>query len=138
MSPTAREGCLIVLDSWGNVIKTISGHHINGPWDMTAVDSGRFAALFVTNVLNGHSRCKRQRCAWGERLSVCSQPLRESGAPASLDSTVVASGFPERTDPNALVIGPTGVALDAQHRDPVRRRHAEKSDRGNSRQRFPG
>src|SRR5271168_1848433 len=47
MSATAQEGCLIVLDSWGNVIKTFSGHHINGPWDMTAVDSGRFAALFV-------------------------------------------------------------------------------------------
>ena len=27
-----------------------------------------------------------------------------------LDSTVIASGFPERTDAAALVIGPTGVA----------------------------
>jgi DNA-binding beta-propeller fold protein YncE len=29
-----------------------------------------------------------------------------------LDSSVIASGFPERTDPAALVIGPTGVAFD--------------------------
>ena len=27
------------------------------------------------------------------------------------DEDVIATGFPERTDPNALVIGPTGVAL---------------------------
>ena len=31
---TAQAGCLIVLDSSGNVVKTISGGPINGPWDM--------------------------------------------------------------------------------------------------------
>ena len=31
--------------------------------------------------------------------------------PIVLDEDVIATGFPERTDPNALVIGPTGVAL---------------------------
>jgi DNA-binding beta-propeller fold protein YncE len=29
-----------------------------------------------------------------------------------IDSTVIAAGFPQRTDPNALVIGATGVAFD--------------------------
>src|SRR5580704_14215212 len=33
-------GCLIVLDSRGKVVETFSGHNINGPWDMTAVDGG--------------------------------------------------------------------------------------------------
>ena len=37
----------------GQVRETISGHGINGPWDMTAVSHGPFAELFVTNVLNG-------------------------------------------------------------------------------------
>ena len=32
-------------------------------------------------------------------------------APIVTGSTVIGSGFPERTDPAALVIGPTGVAL---------------------------
>src|SRR5580704_29773 len=41
---TSQAGCLIVLDSNGKVIKTIAGHHINGPWDMTAVDGGKLAA----------------------------------------------------------------------------------------------
>jgi hypothetical protein len=31
-------------------------------------------------------------------------------ASALIDSTLIASGFPERFDPNALVIDPTGVA----------------------------
>jgi DNA-binding beta-propeller fold protein YncE len=38
----------------------------------------------------------------------------DDGAPRLLDSSVIASGFPERTDPAALVIGPTGVAFDPQ------------------------
>jgi DNA-binding beta-propeller fold protein YncE len=37
---------------------------------------------------------------------------RVEGSSIFLNSTVVASGFPERTDPAALVIGPTGVAFD--------------------------
>jgi len=35
--------------------------------------------------------------------------------PAVVSSTVVASGLAERTDPAALVIGPTGVVFDADH-----------------------
>jgi len=46
-------GCLIVLDSRGVVRETITGHGINGPWDMTALDLGGITELFVTNVLNG-------------------------------------------------------------------------------------
>ncbi len=46
-------GCLLVLDSSGNVIDTISGGTLNGPWDMTAADHGDSVTLFVTNVLNG-------------------------------------------------------------------------------------
>jgi DNA-binding beta-propeller fold protein YncE len=108
---TAREGCLIVLDSWGNVIRTFSGHHINGPWDMTAVESGRFAALFVTNVLNG-TVAANGKVVWGGTVVRLLLATPEEGPPELLDSTVVASGFPERTDPSALVIGPTGVAFD--------------------------
>ena len=46
-------GCLIVLNAWGKVVETITGNHLNGPWDMTAVDDGSLVTLFVTNVLNG-------------------------------------------------------------------------------------
>jgi hypothetical protein len=50
---TAQAGCLIVLNSKGQAVGTISGNGINGPWDMTALDNGNSVSLFVTNVLNG-------------------------------------------------------------------------------------
>ena len=50
---TSKAGCLLVLDSQGKVVETFAGHGINGPWDMTAVNFGPVAVLFVTNVLNG-------------------------------------------------------------------------------------
>ncbi len=50
---TAQAGCLIVLNSAGHVVKTISGGPIDGPWDLSAVSAGPNSALFVSNVLNG-------------------------------------------------------------------------------------
>jgi hypothetical protein len=53
MSATAEAGCLIFLNSKGQVVETFHGEGTNGPWDMTALDDGDHAWLFVTNVLNG-------------------------------------------------------------------------------------
>jgi hypothetical protein len=50
---TASAGCLLVVNSYGKVRETFSGHGINGPWDATAATHGPRAWLFVTNVLNG-------------------------------------------------------------------------------------
>jgi hypothetical protein len=110
-SATAEAGCLIVLDSSGKVVETFSGHHINGPWDMTAVDGGRLAALFVTNVLNGTVAANGNVVNGGTVVRLLLS-IPDGGSPHLVDSTVIASGFPERTDPAALVIGPTGVAFD--------------------------
>jgi hypothetical protein len=110
MSDTAKAGCLIVLDSSGHTRETLTGHGINGPWDATAADHGRWADLFVTNVLNGTVAAKG---ATVDRGTVLRIRLDVSGRIPRRDSTtVVGSGFPERTDPAALVVGPTGVALD--------------------------
>jgi hypothetical protein len=107
---TAEAGCLIVLDSSGHVLQTISGPPIDGPWDMTAVASGQNATLFVTNVLNG-------TVANGETVTNEGTVARirlhtsERRPPKVTSMGVIATGFPERTDPAALVVGPTGVAL---------------------------
>jgi hypothetical protein len=103
-------GCLIVLDQWGNVRKTITGHGIDGPWDMTALDrSGRgFAVLFVTNVLGGILGSPNANGGTVQRLVITSDRNR---VPRVLASRQIGSGFPARTDPNALVLGPTGVGL---------------------------
>jgi len=107
---TAMAGCLIVLNSAGNVVETISGELINGPWDMTAVSQGANATLFVTNVLNGTVASGETPIDKGTVVRI---RLHTSARkpPAVTGMTVIASGFPERTDPAALVVGPTGVAL---------------------------
>jgi hypothetical protein len=108
---TSKAGCLLVLNSDGKVTETFSGHGINGPWDMTAASiGGGVAQLFVTNVLNGTVAAGGKQTNHGTVLRlVVTTPAW--GKPRLLANTVIGSGFPERTDPAALVIGPTGVGL---------------------------
>jgi hypothetical protein len=101
-------GCLIVLDQWGTVRETISGHGIDGPWDMTALDLGGTAELFVTSVLDGIRGPRTPDGGIVQRLLITSAPGK---TPRLLASTRIGRGFPARTDPAALVIGPTGVGL---------------------------
>lgn len=107
---TAQAGCLLVIDSDGNVRETISGGPINGPWDMTALDNGSSASLFVTNVLNGTVAAGGGTVDQGTVVRLDLSGLR-SGMPTVTDEQVIGTGFPERTDPAALVVGPTGVGL---------------------------
>lgn len=109
-SATAQAGCLIVLDSNGSPVLTLAGEGINGPWDMTALDLNFVSVLFVTNVLNGTVAAGGATVSHGsvERI-VLATP--EGFPPREISRTTIASAFPERTDPAALVVGPTGVAL---------------------------
>jgi hypothetical protein len=111
-SATAQAGCLIVLDSKGHAVETFSGSTINGPWDMTALDLNNEAVLFVTNVLNGTVAASPNVVKKGTVVRiVLSVPQQGYGVPYRQLSTVIGSGFAERTDPAALVVGPTGVGL---------------------------
>jgi hypothetical protein len=112
---TAQAGCLLVLDPSGNVVETIFGTLINGPWDMGVFDhsnvgGGGGASLFVTNVLNGTVAAGGSVVNQGTVVRV-DLTLSKSAPPFVQAMTVIGSGFAERTDPAALVIGPTGVAL---------------------------
>jgi hypothetical protein len=111
-SATAKAGCLIVLDSKGHAVETFSGSTINGPWDMTALDLNDEAVLFVTNVLNGTVAASPNIVKKGTVVRiVLSVPQQGYGMPHRQISTIIGSGFAERTDPAALVVGPTGVGL---------------------------
>jgi hypothetical protein len=109
-SETAALGCLIVLNSSGNPVSTITSSQIAGPWDMSAVTQGNETTLFVSNALNGGA-------AKGVHTIKNSTVLRlrlhsgENEPPKVLNEQVVANQIPWRDDPAALVIGPTGVAL---------------------------
>jgi hypothetical protein len=107
---TAKYGCLIVLDSEGKAVETIASKNIQGPWDSTAKSEGSKTALFVSNALNGGA-------AKGIKTIDNSTVLRielESGEgqmPKVLSETVIADGIPWVDSAEALVLGPTGLAL---------------------------
>ena len=107
---TAQAGCLLVLNSSGNVVETIYGSLINGPWDMTALDAGSSANLFVSNVLNGTVAGGGKVVHGGTVVRVELDGL--NGTMPTLESmTVIGSEFPEVTSAAAVVIGPTGLGL---------------------------
>jgi len=108
-SATLRSGCLIVLNSLGHAKLVITGHSINGPWDMAAVDHGDSVELFVTNVLNGAVAGAGKQVNEGTvvrlKLAVSRQHFSVQTA------VVVASMLPEQTSAANLIQGPTGVAV---------------------------
>ncbi len=112
---TAQAGCLIVLNRWGKVLETLSGNGINGPWDMTALDMGNVAVLFVANVLSGTVAANGAVVNQGTVLRIVlvmnQNGNEDSSPPREFARAVIGSGFGTRTDPAALVIGPTGLGL---------------------------
>ena len=109
-SATMQAGCLIVLNPDGQAVETISGGQINGPWDMTADDQGSTATLFVSNVLNGTAAASPDTAHGGTVVRIPLSILG-SGLPIVGPETVIGNAFPERTDPAALVVGPTGLGV---------------------------
>jgi hypothetical protein len=109
---TAKYGCLIVLDSEGKAVETITSKNIQGPWDSTAKSQGSKTTLFLSNALNGGA-------AKGVHTIDNSTVLRielESGegqTPKVLSETVIADGIPWVDSAEALVLGPTGLTLAA-------------------------
>jgi len=111
-SGTPQAGCLIVLDSNGNVRETFHGDGINGPWDMTALDAGAVAELFVTNVLNGTVAADGNVANGGTVLRLL-LVIAGNQPPKLVATTKIGSGFAEQLNQTALVVGPTGVGLGA-------------------------
>jgi sugar lactone lactonase YvrE len=109
-STMATAGALSVLNWDGQVVETIKAGDINGPWDMTAVERHGSATLFVTNVLNGTVAAAGGNVDKGTVVRI-TLGLRHGHVPRVTSNTVIGDGFTEHTDPNALVVGPTGVGL---------------------------
>jgi hypothetical protein len=72
---------------------------LDGPWDLTVMDSGVFAQIFVSNVLSGAVT----------RIDLVTDRVR---GVFTKQMVQIASGYAHRCDPAALVVGPTGLALD--------------------------
>lgn len=110
---TRGDGCLIVLDSRGQVAGTLAGADINMPWgNMATIDNGTAAMVFVSNAgfgvgsPDGDPPVVKEATVLRLRLSI------QDGKPPVVDGrTVVASGFGAQADKGVFLIGPTGLAL---------------------------
>lgn len=98
-SGTVQQGSLLVIDRKGNLVANlVDATLLDGPWDLTIHDEGGVAQVFVSNVLSG---------------TVTRLDLRVFPSNVIVQSmTQIASGYLIRTDPAALVVGPTGLAYD--------------------------
>jgi DNA-binding beta-propeller fold protein YncE len=101
-SNTVKPGSLLIIDRNGHLLGALADPNvINGPWGMAVVDEGNAAVVFISNVLNGTIT----------RLELTISDNGESVAVRR--ATQIGSGFLHRTDPAALVLGPSGLAFDA-------------------------
>jgi len=93
-------GSLLVIGPQGNLVTQLSSNTLlDGPWDMTVIDRGQRVTAFVSNVLNG-------------TVARIELAIGADGVRMVPGSRIIASGYVNRTDPNALVVGPTGLAYD--------------------------
>jgi hypothetical protein len=106
----AKYGCLIVLDSEGKAVETIASKNIQGPWDSTAKSEGSKTSLFVSNALNGGA-AKGTHTIYNSTVLRIELESGEGQTPKVLSETVVANGIPWVNSAEALVLGPTGLAL---------------------------
>lgn len=94
---TSGPGSLLLIDTNGHLVKTITDATINGPWDMTVDDRGDHVTVFVSNVFAGSIT------RFGIQLSTM-KVAKE---------LVIASGYQHRGDANAFAVGPTGLVYDS-------------------------
>ncbi|MGH9757581.1 MAG: hypothetical protein ACRD4M_07565, partial [Candidatus Acidiferrales bacterium] len=107
----AEQGSLIILDANGKHVKNLaSAKYLNGPWDLTVRDDGDHAHVFVSDAISG----KVARIDLRVSAQRKGDKNGEDNGIVVEGETIIASGYPHRCDPAAFVIGPTGLALDAQ------------------------
>jgi hypothetical protein len=116
-SGTATAGHIFILNSTGKVVKILTGWPINGPWDADVWEEGNHASLFITNVLDGTVAAAGSVVNQGTVVRIDLNTPMDTGTnvPFEISRTIIGYGFPQRTDPAALVIGPTGLAIGPGH-----------------------
>ena len=96
---TPQQGSLLFLDNNGNLV--LKYFNVNGPWDLAIDDHVDTAKIFVSNVLSGTVVRLEVSVGLNNVISV-SNP------------TEIAHGYAFGPNASAFVVGPTGLAFDAQ------------------------
>lgn len=101
---TLQPGGLLLIDRHGLLLANLTNSLIGAPWGMALYDRGNGTAqAFVSNVRTGNVlRLDISYAANGESATVN-------------DMVTIGSGFTNRVDPAAFVVGPSGLAYDPVH-----------------------
>jgi hypothetical protein len=116
---TKGPGCLIVIDSNGQLATVWTGPNINGPWgNMAVIDRGSTATLFVSMAGFDIPAWQVRDPATGYPVTINKATILRielsipaGGSPTITSQTVIASGISARADRDVFLIGPTGLAL---------------------------
>jgi hypothetical protein len=102
-------GALLVINKNGQLAETLTSQSLlDGPWDLAVEDFGTTAFVFVSDALSGSvTRLDLQVVGNGDGDGDDHVVVERE--------TRLASGYVHRCDPAAFVVGPTGLALDADH-----------------------
>lgn len=94
-------GQLLVIDRFGNLRQVLTSPVLlDGPWDLTIVDEGETAQIFVANALSG---------------AVTRLDVRVfSDGVAVEDAKQIASGYTHACAGAAFIAGPTGLAVNLE------------------------
>ncbi|HUK90569.1 MAG TPA: hypothetical protein VLZ81_09240, partial [Blastocatellia bacterium] len=97
---TLKQGALLVLSDTGQLVATLTDSTtLDSPWDLTILDKGDKATVYVSNVISGTV----------SRLDI----KIKKGNITVLTKTQIGSGYLTAPNAAALVVGPTGLALDS-------------------------
>lgn len=118
---TKGAGGLLVLDGNGRVAAVWSNANINGPWgNVATIDNGTTATIFVSMAGFDVPGPEVKDPKTGLPVTVKKATVLRldltipAGKPPEITrQTVIASGFGQRADKDAFLIGPTGLALGA-------------------------
>lgn len=95
---TAQAGSILVINSSGSQVSTITDPSINGPWDSALFDQGSTAQFYVANALSG---------------TIVRFNLTVSSSGVSVTSaTQIASGYKHQCDAVTFVDTPTGLVYN--------------------------
>ena len=118
---TLGAGGLLVLDANGKLVDTWANPNINAPWgNIAAIDNGTNAILFVSMAGKDVPGPQVKDPATGYPVTIkkatvlrIELTIPEGQPPVIANQTVIADGFGQRADKDAFLVGPTGLALDA-------------------------
>lgn len=103
---TVQQGSLLIIDKNGSLVTSIADPDLlDGPWNLTVLDRGKTALVFVSNALTGSVT----------RLLLTVTRTGTGQTVSASNLTRIASGYVHRLDPAVLVIGPCGLAYDSWH-----------------------